>query len=92
MSDNPERDTRPDRPADEDGRDPEVVHLLTLFDFEHLPPQLKAVSRPFSNLAHEMAENFGCKGYDLRYGLHFLIQAKDSLVRQAVTDSREKKN
>lgn len=67
---------------------PAVAHVLSLFTYEHLPPHLAAVSKPISDLAHEMADRLS-SGPELTVGLRKLLEAKDALVRQAVIDSRD---
>lgn len=68
-------------------RHPGTEHLLSLFEYEHLPSHLQAVSRPFSELAHEAADHLD-DGPELSAGLRKLVEAKDCFVRQAVIDQR----
>ena len=49
---------------------PSVSHVLSYFQYLHLPERLQAVSRPFSELADEVA-------------LRKLLEAKDAAVRAA---------
>jgi hypothetical protein len=66
---------------------PAVTHLLSLFDYEHLPPSLQAVSKPVHDLAHHMADTLE-SGPELSVGLRHLLDGKDALVRQRVIDLR----
>lgn len=70
-------------------RHPNVEHLLSLFEYSHLPPHLGAISHPFWSLAYEMADHFKGNGIELTAGLRKLLEAKDCMVRQAVIDHRE---
>lgn len=63
--------------------------LLRYFDYDHLPPELQEVSKPFSNLALDMVRRFGetedgGSGAQLNRGLQKLIEAKDCMVRAAL--------
>lgn len=58
--------------------------LLRYFAFEHLSPELQAVSRPFSELAHELAEREDLQGPELTVALRKLLEAKDCAVRAAL--------
>lgn len=57
--------------------------ILRYFEYAHLPEKLQAISKPFCDLAHQMA-------LDLPYcpetsaGLRHLLQAKDCAVRAAL--------
>lgn len=68
-------------------RHPSTIHLLSLFEWAHLPEHLAAVSRPIGLLAHEMVSKLE-DGPELSTGLRHLIDAKDCLVRQAVIDAK----
>jgi hypothetical protein len=61
---------------------PAVVDLLRYFEYGHLPPHLQAISRPFHNLAHDMAERL--TGPQVRDGLFDLLRSKDCMVRAAL--------
>lgn len=69
-------------------RDPEIEHLLSLFEYKHLPYHLQEVSRPFNTLAWSRSLEQG-QGYELKAGLRKLLEAKDCFVRQAVEDRRK---
>lgn len=68
------------------GRNFGTDHLLSLFQWAHLPEHLAAVSRPIGLLAHEMVSKLE-DGPELTAGLRKLVEAKDCLVRQAVIDT-----
>jgi hypothetical protein len=60
--------------------------LLRYFRFEHLPPTLQVISRPFSELAHAMVELVPTEGdqVELTAGLRKLLESKDCMVRAAL--------
>lgn len=64
-------------------RGPGTLNLLRFFVWEHLPPQLQAVSRPIAELAQEMAINLPDSA-ELTAGLRKLLEAKDCFVRAAL--------
>jgi hypothetical protein len=72
-------------------RHPGTVHLLSLFDYTHLPPHLQAVSKPLHDLAHDMADRLN-DGPELSAGLRNLWDAKNNLVMQAVLDARKRRD
>jgi len=57
--------------------------ILQYFHYEHLPPHLQDVSRPFSDLAHTLASTLP-RGPEVSAGLRLLLQAKDCAVRAAL--------
>lgn len=57
--------------------------LLQYFVYEHLPPHLQEVSKPFAKLAREM-DNLLPSGTQKDVGLQKLIEAKDALVRASL--------
>lgn len=69
-------------------RHPGVAHLLSLFEYAHLPHHLAIVSEPIAQMAEAAADNLG-SGPELTAGLRKLLEAKDCFVRQAVIDHRE---
>ena len=69
-------------------RHPGTAHLLSLFDYDHLPPYLRIVSVQFADLADTLVENLN-DGPELSTALRKLIEAKDCAVRQAVIDARK---
>lgn len=66
--------------------DERALRLLSYFAWEHLPPRLQDVSRPFCDLAHLAAEQIkdGDPG-QVEMMLQHLLAAKDAAVRAAVT-------
>jgi hypothetical protein len=61
---------------------PASAALLRYFAWEHLPPKLQEVSRPFGELAAAMANRLS--GPELTVGLRKLLEAKDCCVRAAL--------
>lgn len=57
--------------------------LLQFFTYEHLPPHLQAISKPFSDLAYKFAN--ALSGPEMTVGLRKLLEAKDCMVRAALT-------
>ena len=61
--------------------------ILQHFQFDHLPEDLQAVSKPFCLLAREMASTLpGCA--ETSAGLRKLLEAKDCAVRAALEGKR----
>jgi hypothetical protein len=58
---------------------------LRFFEYEHLPPALQKVSKPFGDLAFDLASTRALQGPELTVGLRKLLEAKDCMVRAAVT-------
>lgn len=69
-------------------RHPSTEHLLSLFEYEHLPLHLQEISKPLHDLAHSMADMLG-EGPELSVGLRRLWDAKNNLVMQRVVDLRD---
>lgn len=61
---------------------PSTAQILQWFAFDHLPPDLQEVSRPFQELARSMATEL--EGPELTAGLRKLLEAKDCMVRAAI--------
>jgi hypothetical protein len=71
-------------------------HILQFFSYEHLPPHLQAVSKPFCDLARLIvaAEGFELTGHPVQFplprnpertvALRKLLEAKDAAVRALV--------
>jgi len=64
---------------------PSTAEILRYFEFSHLPPDLQQVIALFHALAHEMAGKL--EGPELTAGLRKLLEAKDCVVRAALTPS-----
>ena len=61
---------------------PSTEAILRFFEFDHLPPHLQEISRPFRELAHCMASQL--EGPELTAGLRKLLESKDCMVRAAL--------
>jgi hypothetical protein len=64
--------------------------LLRFFRYEHLPEPLQAISKPFSDLAHQMAEKL--EGAEVTAGLRKLLESKDCFVRAALPSQPSSRN
>ena len=62
---------------------PAIAHVLAYFKFEHLPPKLQEVSKPFSVLAHQCADR-APQSQETTVALRKLLEAKDAAVRAAL--------
>lgn len=58
---------------------PSIQHVLKFFAFGRLPPHLQTVSRPFSELAYQVAER--ADNPETTVALRKLLEAKDAAVR-----------
>ena len=58
-------------------------HILQFFAYEHLPPHLAAVSKPFSEMAHRIVETLP-RNPERTSALRKLIEAKDCAVRALI--------
>ena len=58
--------------------------ILRYFAYDHLQPKLQAVSRPFCELAVQMAEIQPDGSPEVAAGLRKLMEAKDCAVRAAL--------
>ncbi len=54
--------------------------MLKYFKYDHLPEHLQAVSKPFSDLAHQIVERDPSTP-ERTVGLRKLLEAKDAIVR-----------
>lgn len=59
-----------------------IQYTLQFFSYEHLPPKLQDVSRPFCTLASHVA--MGPMNIETLACLRRLLEAKDCAVRAAV--------
>ena len=55
-------------------------HILQFFAYEHLPPHLGEVSRPFGELASKLVQTLPDNG-ELDVALRKLLESKDAAVR-----------
>lgn len=62
---------------------PQAARMLRYFTWEHLPPNLQRYSRPFAELAAEMAMYLP-EGPEATVCLRKLLEAKDCAVRAAL--------
>jgi hypothetical protein len=62
----------------------EPYPILKYFKYEHLPPHLQERSKPFADLANQMAETLP-RGPETSAGLRKLLEAKDCFVRAALS-------
>lgn len=60
-------------------RHPSVVAILQFFTYAHLPPHLQAASKPFCDLANQIAD--GPQNAEATVALRKLLEAKDAAVR-----------
>lgn len=63
---------------------PATQSILRYFSYQHLPADLAATSKPFHDLAHELANNDKLEGPEMTVALRKLLEAKDAAVRSAV--------
>ena len=61
-------------------RHPAIEHVLQYFVFAHLPERLQAISKPFSDLALEVADR-APQNQETTIALRKLLEAKDAAVR-----------
>ncbi|WP_439377476.1 hypothetical protein [Amycolatopsis lexingtonensis] len=66
-------------------RHPATEAMLKHFRFAHLPPALQELSRPFGELAEHIADTVP-DGPEKTAGLRKLLEAKDCIVRAALTE------
>lgn len=57
--------------------------MLQFFAYEHLPQHLQAVSKPFCDLAHQIASTYPANP-ERTAGLRKLLEAKDCIVRATI--------
>lgn len=58
-------------------------HLLQFFAYDHLPMELRGVSRPFHEVAYRMADTLP-PGPEATTALRKLLEAKDCAVRAVI--------
>ncbi len=56
------------------------MYLLQFFKYDHLPPHLQAISKPFGELAKKIAEDLP-QNPESTTALRKLLEAKDCAVR-----------
>ncbi len=62
--------------------------MLRWFEYEHLPPKLQSISRPFGELAAVMVAALD-PGPELTVSVRKLLEAKDAAVRAALATETE---
>lgn len=65
---------------------PAIEHILQFFEYEHLPHHPQAISRPFCELAQDVAREFP-DNPETSVCLRKLLEAKDAAVRSALIGS-----
>lgn len=60
-------------------------HIHQFFRYDHLPPKLQAVSKPFGDLAQEIINNLP-RNPERTVALRKLLEAKDAAVRALVAE------
>lgn len=61
-------------------QEPPTDHVLQFFAFEHLPPALKEISRPFGQMAASITKTLP-RNPERTVALRKLLEAKDAAVR-----------
>lgn len=64
---------------------PAIAHVLRFFSFTHLPSHLQEVSRPFADLARQVAER-APSNQETTVALRKLLEAKDAAVRAVLPE------
>lgn len=62
---------------------PAIQHVLKFFTYTHLPERLQAISAPFAELAHQIAER-SPDSPETTVALRKLLESKDAAVRAAL--------
>jgi hypothetical protein len=62
---------------------PSVTHVLGFFKYGHLPEHLQGISKPFADLALQVAER-APQNQETTVALRKLLEAKDAAVRAAL--------
>jgi hypothetical protein len=55
-------------------------HILQFFEYNHLPPELQEISRPFQSMANFIVNTIP-RNPERTVGLRKLLEAKDATVR-----------
>jgi hypothetical protein len=63
-------------------RHPSTDAILNFFTWDHLPPQLQAIAKPFGELALQIAD--GPQNAETTMALRKLLESKDCAVRAAI--------
>lgn len=62
---------------------PAILHVLKFFKYDHLPAHLRDVSKPFCELAQQVAER-APDNQETTVALRKLLEAKDAAVRAVI--------
>jgi hypothetical protein len=57
--------------------------ILDFFKYDHLPPKLQEISKPFATVAETLATSLP-RSAEVSAGLRKLLEAKDCFVRAAL--------
>ena len=60
-----------------------VEHIMQFFAFDHLPPAMQEVSRPFGELAQRIVDTTP-RNPERTVALRKLLEAKDAAVRATI--------
>jgi len=60
-----------------------ITHVLQYFTFQHLPEHLQEISKPFHELAHQVAKR-NPDNQETTVALRKLLEAKDAAVRASL--------
>lgn len=60
-----------------------MERLLKYFKYEHLPPHLQTISKPFSELAHKLDKTV-INGPEKTVAFRKLLESKDCAVRAGI--------
>ncbi len=60
-----------------------ISHVLKFFSYAHLPPRLQEISKPFADLADQVA-NRAPDNQETTVALRKLLEAKDAAVRAMI--------
>jgi len=61
-------------------RHPSITQVLRFFNYHHLPAELQEVSKPFHDLAYQVADR-APQNPETTIALRKLLESKDSAVR-----------
>jgi len=67
---------------------PYILHVLQFFQSGHLPEELRAISKPFCDLAHHLADK--TNNLETACALRKLLEAKDAAVRSWLAEDRQR--
>lgn len=65
------------------GKIERVEHILQFFAYEHLPPKLQAVSKPFGDMARQIVDTLP-QNPERTVALRKLLESKDAAVRALI--------